>query len=73
MMVELDREVCFDVAADLTALAGMRKRVGAFVLDIGGGPKGGGGPLPPAEIEKKFPPAYHPRHVDTIFARVFGT
>ena len=36
MMVELDREVCFDVAADLTALAGMRKRVVAFVLDVGG-------------------------------------
>ena len=28
--------------------------------------------LPPAEIEEKFDLAYHTRHVDMIFARVFG-
>jgi len=28
--------------------------------------------LPPAEIEAKFDLGYHTRHVDTIFARVFG-
>jgi len=28
--------------------------------------------LPPAEIEEKFDLGYHTRHVDTIFARVFG-
>jgi adenylosuccinate lyase len=28
--------------------------------------------LPPAEIEEKFDLAYHTKHVDTIFARVFG-
>jgi adenylosuccinate lyase len=29
--------------------------------------------LGPAEIEEKFDLAYHTKHVDTIFARVFGT
>jgi len=29
--------------------------------------------LSPAEIEEKFDLGYHTRHVDTIFARVFGT
>ena len=29
--------------------------------------------LSPAEIEEKFDLAYHTKHVDTIFARVFGT
>jgi adenylosuccinate lyase len=29
--------------------------------------------LSPAEIEEKFDLRYHTRHVDTIFARVFGT
>ncbi len=29
--------------------------------------------LPPAEIEAKFDLGYHLKHVDTIFARVFGT
>jgi len=29
--------------------------------------------LTPAEIEEKFDLAYHTKHVDTIFARVFGT
>ncbi|MGB5556701.1 MAG: adenylosuccinate lyase, partial [Paracoccaceae bacterium] len=28
--------------------------------------------LTPAEIEEKFDLAYHTKHVDTIFARVFG-
>jgi len=28
--------------------------------------------LPPAEIEEKFDLAYHTKHVETIFARVFG-
>jgi adenylosuccinate lyase len=28
--------------------------------------------LPPAEIEALFDLAYHLKHVDTIFARVFG-
>ena len=28
--------------------------------------------LTPAEIEEKFDLGYHTRHVDTIFARVFG-
>jgi adenylosuccinate lyase len=28
--------------------------------------------LSPAEIEEKFDLAYHTKHVDTIFARVFG-
>lgn len=28
--------------------------------------------LEPGEIEEKFDPGYHVRHVDTIFARVFG-
>ena len=28
--------------------------------------------LPPAELEEKFDLAYHFKHVDTIFARVFG-
>jgi adenylosuccinate lyase len=28
--------------------------------------------LPPAEIEEKFDLGYHTKHVDTIFARVFG-
>jgi adenylosuccinate lyase len=28
--------------------------------------------LSPAEIEANFDPAYHTKHVDTIFARVFG-
>ena len=28
--------------------------------------------LTPAEIDEKFDPAYHTRHVGTIFARVFG-
>jgi adenylosuccinate lyase len=28
--------------------------------------------LSPAELEEKFDLAYHFRHVDTIFARVFG-
>ncbi|HHL20127.1 MAG TPA: adenylosuccinate lyase, partial [Aliiroseovarius sp.] len=28
--------------------------------------------LSPAEIEDKFDLAYHTRHVDDIFARVFG-
>ena len=29
--------------------------------------------LSPAEIEEKFDLGYHIKHVDTIFARVFGT
>jgi adenylosuccinate lyase len=29
--------------------------------------------LTPAEIEEKFDLAYHTKHVDTIFARVFRT
>ena len=29
--------------------------------------------LSPAEIEEKFDLGYHTKHVDTIFARVFGT
>ena len=29
-------------------------------------------PLSPAEIEEKFDLGYHTKHVDTIFARVFG-
>ncbi|WP_210527490.1 adenylosuccinate lyase [Rubellimicrobium arenae] len=29
--------------------------------------------LPPAEIEEKFDLGYHLKHVDTIFARVFGS
>ncbi len=28
--------------------------------------------LPPAELEALFDLAYHTKHVDTIFARVFG-
>jgi adenylosuccinate lyase len=28
--------------------------------------------LTPAEIEEKFDLGYHTKHVDTIFARVFG-
>jgi adenylosuccinate lyase len=28
--------------------------------------------LTPAQIEEKFDLAYHAKHVDTIFARVFG-
>jgi adenylosuccinate lyase len=28
--------------------------------------------LSPAEIEEKFDLGYHTKHVDTIFARVFG-
>ncbi len=28
--------------------------------------------LTPAEIEEKFDLGYHCKHVDTIFARVFG-
>jgi adenylosuccinate lyase len=28
--------------------------------------------LSPAQIEEKFDLGYHTKHVDTIFARVFG-
>ena len=46
--------------------------IGAVALFSTACASGGRAALSPAEIEEKFDLGYHTKHVDTIFARVFG-